>query len=95
MVAMYFYTIFLDYLGGTYISQVTSANPLEAVKGWALTLEDSDLATWRLKRATLLSVIDDGSLGPLEDRVNVWCLSGVDNDEEQLLLNVVSTTKNE
>lgn len=85
------YSIFLEYRGGTYISQVSSSSPAEALEEWATSLPEEDLQAWNLKRDGLMPIIHDGSLVPLAGLVNAWCLSGVDDDDEQLLLNVLAT----
>jgi hypothetical protein len=86
-----FYTIFLEYRGGTYISQVSSSGPAEALEAWAASLPEEDLQAWNLKRDGLMPVIRDGSLVSITGLVNAWCLSGVDDNDEQLLLNVIAT----
>lgn len=88
------YSIFLEYRGGTYISQTSSASPSEALTEWAASVPSEDLDAWNLKRPELQSVIGDGSLVPLGDRVNIWCLTGVDSEDEQLLVNLVATAQN-
>jgi hypothetical protein len=62
MTETHLFTIFLDYLGGTYISQVESANPSEALESWARSLPVGDLTEWNLKRDVLLMAIRDQSL---------------------------------
>ena len=85
------HTIFLDFRGGTYVSQIRSTNPLEALKDWAKSLPEEDLHVWQLRRDDLIRVIQDGSLIPLADCLNVWCLAGVGKGDELILLNVVTT----
>jgi hypothetical protein len=91
MASAILYTVLLEYKCGTYISQVRSANPFDALKKWATELPDEDLGIWNLKRDELLSVIEADSLVSITNRVNVWCSSGFGADGEQLLLNVVAT----
>jgi hypothetical protein len=93
MTGRHLYSIFLEYRGGTYISQIESASPFDALQEWATSLPEEELMQWSLKREALLATIRDGSLVPLGQRVNVWCLSGVDDEDQQLLLNVISTAK--
>ena len=87
------YSIFLEYRGGTYISQIKSTSPPEALKQWAVSVPSEDLDAWNLERRDLQLVIDDGSLVPLGDRVNIWCLTGVDSKDEQLIVNIVATAR--
>jgi hypothetical protein len=94
MTNVHLHTIFLEYRGGTYISQVRSVGPSEAVRHWADTLSDDDLKGWNLRREELLSVIQSGNLVPLSDRINVWCVSGIGENDEQLIVNVVTTAEN-
>ncbi len=93
MIGKQLYSIFLEYRGGTYISQINSLTPLEALTEWASSVPSEDLITWNLRRPELLSVIEYGSLVPLADRVNIWCLTGVDGNHEQLLLTLVVTAQ--
>ena len=93
MTEKHLYSIFLEYRGGTYISQISSASPSEALEEWATSVPSEDLEAWNLKRSQLLPIIRDGSLVPLVDRVNMWCLSGIGGDDEQVLLNVVATAR--
>lgn len=93
MTVSYLYSIFLEYRGGTYISQIESSNPFDALQEWAASLSEEELTEWSLKREALLTAIRDGSLVPLGQRVNVWCLSGVDEEDQQMLLNIISTAK--
>ena len=93
MTEKHLYSIFLEYRGGTYISQIGSTSPSEALTDWAASVPLEDLEAWNLKRTELQSVIGDGSLVPLGDRVNIWCLTGVDSEDEQLLLSLVATAQ--
>ncbi len=93
MTDSHLYSIFLEYRGGTYISQIESANPFDALQEWATSLPEEELTEWGLRREALLTTIRDGSLVHLGQRVNVWCLSGVDDEDQQLLLNVIFTAK--
>jgi len=85
------YTFVFEYKGGTYIDQVSAANPRKALTKWAMNLPEEDLQSWKLKRAELLSLFEAGSPVPLTGLLNVWCISGISMEDEQLLLNIVAT----
>ena len=85
------YTVFLEYKGGTYISQVRGSSPSAGLKEWSGQLSDKDLREWTLDRGQLVRIIAEGDLVPLQDVANVWCLSGLDDQDEQVLINVVAT----
>jgi len=85
------YTVLLEYKGGTYISQVRSSNPLVALSEWTSQLLERDLIEWGLDRDQLARIVAAGDVVPLENRVHVWCLSGVDDHDEQLLVNIIAT----
>lgn len=84
------YTVFLDYKGGTYISQVRSLNPAAGLGQWCRQLAPEDLTEWSLDRSQLARIVAEDPV-PLQDRIGVWCLSGVDDHNEQVLLNIVAT----
>ena len=87
------YTVILEYRGGTYISQIHSESPGAAVKKWSSTITDDNLAVWGLDRADLVLLSDDNPL-PLENCMNIWCLTGSAKNH-LMLLNVIATaTKN-
>jgi hypothetical protein len=87
------YTIILEYGGGTYISQIHSESPETAVKKWSTTITDQNLVVWGLERADLVLLSNDKPL-PLENCVNIWCLTGSARNH-LILLNVIATaTKN-
>jgi hypothetical protein len=83
------YTIFLEYKGGTYISQLRAPQLSVVLELWANQISDIDLAEWGLNRSSLIAAISRGDLVPVTERVNVWCLSGTDGGDELILLNVV------
>jgi len=83
------YTIILEYKGGTYISQIQSESPTAAVKKWSTTITEHSLAVWGVDRSDLVSLSDDNPV-PLENCVNIWCLTGSAKNH-LMLLNVVAT----
>lgn len=85
------YTVFVEYRGGTYISQVRSSSPSAGLGEWSSQLSETDSAEWGLDRVQLARIVAAGDVVPLQDRVNVWCLSGVDDDDQQLLVNIIAT----
>jgi hypothetical protein len=85
------FTVFLEYKGGTYISQVRGSSPSAGLSEWSGQLSEKDLMEWSLDRSQLARIVAEGDLVPLQDRVSVWCLSGVDDHDEQVLVNIVAT----
>jgi len=85
------YTVFLEYRGGTYISQVRGSSPSAGLSEWSDQLSEKDLMEWSLDRGQLARIVAADNLVPLQDRVSVWCLSGVDDHDEQVLINIVAT----
>lgn len=85
------YTVFAEYRGGTYISQVRSSSPSASLDQWSSQLSEKDSTEWGLDRDQLARIVAAGDVVPLQDRVNVWCLSGVDDGDEQLLVNIIAT----
>jgi hypothetical protein len=85
------YTFIVEYKGGTYVSQIRSSNPPMAVSDWPRLLPEQELSQWDLDRDQLVGIITAGDAVPLRDRIGVWCLTGVDDADEQLLINIVRT----
>jgi|SRR5690242_14027680 len=85
------YTVFLEYRGGTYISQVRGSSPSAGLSEWSGQLSEKDLMEWRLDRGQLAKIVAAGDVVPLQDRVSAWCLSGVDDHDEQVLISIVAT----
>lgn len=83
------YTIILEYRGGTYISQIHSESPTAAVKKWSTTATEHTLAVWGLNRADLVLLSHDNPI-PVENCVNIWCLTGSAKNH-LMLLNVIAT----
>jgi|SRR5712672_932541 len=87
------YTVILEYRGGTYISQVRSESPEAAVKKWSTTISDQNLRMWGLDRAELVLLSNDNPL-PLENCLNIWCLTGSAKNHLMLLNLIATETKN-
>jgi hypothetical protein len=64
----------MEYLGGTYISQVTSAGIDEAMRLWlsALPIEEIPGFSLKDKEALLLDDFEDEDPTPLKGLINVW-----------------------
>lgn len=89
MISLSLYTIVLEYKGGTYISQIHSESPTAAVKKWSTIVTERSLAEWGLDRTDLVLLSADNPI-PLENCVNIWCLSGSAKNR-LMLLNVIAT----
>ena len=87
---MHTYTVILEYLGGTYISQVSGTSAQQAVRKWIEGAPESDLSIWSITRDELATVSSNAP-SPIEGLSNVWCTSGTTN-EGLILVHVVSTT---
>jgi len=83
------YTLILEYRGGTYISQIQSESPTAAVKKWSTTITDHNLAAWGLDRTDLVLLSGDNPI-PVENCMNIWCLTGSAKNH-LMLLNVIAT----
>ena len=89
-----FYTVILEYRGGTYISQLASTDPWSALKEWAKSIPDNDLIDWRLNRDELLAAVNEDPPVPLSGFVNAWCTTGSDGSNGGLILiHIVATVR--
>ena len=84
------YTIVLDYKGGTYVGQAEAASVSSALRLWISRIKDGDLRAWKIKRGELIEIAESHKPIPLDERVNVWCVSGV-ADDALVLINVIAT----
>jgi hypothetical protein len=64
----------MEYLGGTYVSQVTSAGIDEAMRLWLKDLPIEEIPGFSLKdkEALLLDDFEDEEPAPLTGIINVW-----------------------
>lgn len=93
------YTVFMEYRGGTYVSQVEADDVSTALRHWAAALtiwEGERLGAQR--KAKLIRMIDEdlacGS-GPvlLDGLVNAWCTTALLSRGGLLLINIVATAR--
>jgi hypothetical protein len=84
--------MYLEFNGGTYISQVTAGKLGEALKKWANQLKSEELASWDLDRQAVIDIAKEIPT-PLDGLINVWCSTGLSSKGKQLVLNTVSTER--
>jgi hypothetical protein len=89
------YTIIAEYRGGTYCSQVTAADDVQALKHWADHCADDPelLAAFGPQGIRTLQQADWAEADrptPLRGLVNVWCAS-ISFRQSLCLINVVRT----
>ena len=85
-----FYTVVLDYKGGTYIGQAVGPSPKSAILLWITGLSDHNLSAWKISRDDLNKIVLSDDALPLNGCKNVWCITGsVKND--LVLINAIAT----
>ena len=85
-----FYTIVLDYKGGTYIGQSTANSVRQALTKWLSQQSDQELARWKINRDELQDILSSDEPIPLGGCTNVWCLSG-STKRGLALINIIAT----
>ena len=85
------YTVFFEYKGGTYISQIRGSSPSTALLKWVETRTAEDFARWKTNKDNLSIALKESAMVPLDGAVNVWCISGIDNKKRLILVNIVAT----
>jgi hypothetical protein len=83
--------MYLEFGGGTYISQVTATGPEEALYIWAGRITEAELVSWKLERSAIADISKEMPV-PLNGLVNAWCATGIDSQGKQLLLNLFLTS---
>jgi hypothetical protein len=86
------YTIVLGYKGGTYVAQVPATSAAAALTKWLSNLKDADLSEWKITREELAKVLKSEKVVPLDNCMNVWCISGSVR-AGLALINIVATDK--
>jgi hypothetical protein len=73
---MQLYTFFLDYRGGTYVSQVSAPSPALALKVWAETLSKTEIEKLGPKsKSDLIEKVQLDTPTALEGIKHTWCCS--------------------
>ena len=79
------FTFFLDYKGGTYVSQVRASSPVGALKAWTETLDHTKVKGLGLRgKRNLLEKINEPPT-QLQGVKNIWCCSALINGELALI----------
>lgn len=86
------FTMILEYRGGTYIAQIGSDSPSQALEQWIRELSSKSLRAWKLSRADLESVVREHPPVLLNEFSNVWCVIG-SGRRHQILINIVATVR--
>lgn len=73
----YLFTVILDYLGGTYISQTKAKDVSGSVRNWisALEVELIDRFTDADKENLITVDFIDNEPAPIDNMNNVWCIT--------------------
>lgn len=90
MISGKFYTVVLDYAGGTYIAQVHALSPAAALSKWVSKIRKEDMAKWGIRRKELADIVRGEEVVPLDGCLNVWCVCGTVRSE-LALINVIAT----
>lgn len=81
------FTFVTDYLGGTYIDQVSADDLPTAVSLWQIRLASNpelSITSWTSTPAADRPLSVDGMLG-------CWCVTGMDQENRLILAHVIST----
>jgi hypothetical protein len=70
-----FYTVILEYGGGTYITQVSGGSPSAALSKWEPGIPSQELAKGKMTLETLIAKARSSDLIPVDDCRGVWCTS--------------------
>jgi hypothetical protein len=87
------YSIVLEYLGGTYIAQVSASDEVDALFVWVRSIPGSDAVVWRLDVAQLAQLVRSEKAVPLDKCINAWCLAG-NVGNHLALINIFKTAVN-
>lgn len=87
-----FFTVIVEYRGGTYIDQVHADEPGLALAAWLQKQVEDDLRLWHVGRADLSTMLPESTVVPLGRLQNVWCVSLL-LAAHLMLVNIVRTRK--
>ena len=85
------YTIFMEFQGGTYISQLSASNESSALSCWPREASDEDLRMWGLNRDELSEIVTTEDLVPIAGCKSLWCASGTSRSGKLVLIHVIAT----
>jgi len=71
------YTFFLDYKGGTYVSQVKASSPVKALTAWAEALDYTKVDGFTSSAKKKLTEAINQPPTRLEGVKNTWCCSAL------------------
>ena len=86
------YTFVLDYRGGTYIGQASGDSVTTALSQWISKISHEEIAKWGITQNELSEIARSDRPVPLDDCINVWCLSG-STKGGLALINVIATER--
>ena len=87
---MKLFTIVLDYMGATLISQVAENDPSAAIIKWASGAEDRYAKELGVRAQLLAAAFHEPDPSEIDGINHVWCDSGI-VDDKLALLNIVET----
>ena len=85
------YTIFLEYKGGTYISQILDCSVEGALKQWADSINLETINSWGLSRDEVVQLCEDNPV-LLKGCMNVWCVTATAK-KGLMLVNIIMTSQ--
>jgi hypothetical protein len=87
------YTFFLDYKGGTYISQIRAASPSKATEAWARKLKRMTIQGMGDKsKERLAQELSDEVPIPIDGLERTWCSTALIQGQ-LVLINLVETAE--
>jgi hypothetical protein len=90
-VLMPFYTLIMEFVGGTYISQVSASSPKSACVKWAETLDVAQITGLGVAtKKSLVEQMKDDFPVPLNGLVRAWCKTALVRGN-LALINLVQT----
>ena len=84
------FTMFLEYKGGTYLSQISSRSLDSALTSWPSKLNEQDLNIWQLTRDDVVALAKSDRV-EVNGLRSVFCVTHTSQDNELMLLHVVGT----
>ena len=71
----YLFTIFCEYKKGTFVSQVESDTPENAIEKWIKSLDYTVMKIPEKKKTEVETNVLKEKLSPLKDLRKIWCIS--------------------
>jgi hypothetical protein len=85
------FTLILEHVGGTYISQVSAISPSAALLEWVAKVSSKELHVWKITRSELRTMAEDEPIS-ITGCPGVWCIAG-STRKGLALVNIVATER--